>query len=325
MSTCRSWTYRCAIVNNAVVEPRRLQLLLALSRLGSMREVAHAFNTTTSSVSQQLAALAKDTGTELIEPAGRRVRLTPAGRRLADHAVTILAAVEAARSDLDPHAAPSGTVRVGGFATGIRASLLPVLTDLATTDPSVRVIISEFEPVEAFRLVVDDDLDLALSYDYNLAPAAPDAVLESVPMWTAPWGLAVPAAGPDTVDLCRHAETPWIVNSRNTADEIAVRTLASLVGFTPAIAHQIDSLDLVEELILDGYGIGLLPLHRPTRDGVKVLPLTNPPVTMTAYAVSRRGRADWAPLRLIRNRLRPDATTEVPELTAWPRSTPPRW
>ena len=41
-------------------------------------------------------------GSQLIEPEGRRVRLTPAGRRLADHAVTILAAVDAARLDLDP-------------------------------------------------------------------------------------------------------------------------------------------------------------------------------------------------------------------------------
>src|SRR3546814_8641424 len=43
-------------------------------------------------VSQQLAALTAETGTALIEPDGRRVRLTPAGQRLADHAVTILAA-----------------------------------------------------------------------------------------------------------------------------------------------------------------------------------------------------------------------------------------
>ena len=53
------------------------------------------------------------------------MRLTPAGRRLADHAVTILAAVEAARLDLDPDAEPAGTVRVAGFATAVRRSLLP--------------------------------------------------------------------------------------------------------------------------------------------------------------------------------------------------------
>ena len=56
----------------------------------------------------------------------------------------------------------------------------------------------------------------------------------------------------------------------------AVRTLASLAGFAPRIAHQIDSLDLVEDLIIAGYGVGLLPIGRPTSRGVKVFPLAEP-------------------------------------------------
>jgi DNA-binding transcriptional LysR family regulator len=153
------------------VDTRRVALLLALSRLGSMRKVAETFALTTSTVSQQIAALASETGEQLIEPDGRRVRLKPAGRRLADHAVTILAAVDAARLDLDPDAEPVGTVRVGGFATGIRVSLLPIVRELAATHPRVEAAISEYEPLEAFELLVDDDLDLAITYDYDLAPA----------------------------------------------------------------------------------------------------------------------------------------------------------
>src|SRR4051795_3987478 len=103
-------------MNNQRVDTRRLRFLLELSRHGSMRAVADVLGTTTSTVSQQIAVLAKETGAPLLEPDGRRVRLTPAGRRLAEHAVTILAAVEAARADLDPHAAPAGTARGGGVA-----------------------------------------------------------------------------------------------------------------------------------------------------------------------------------------------------------------
>src|ERR671937_2967130 len=155
-------------MNDVLVDPRRLELLPELSRLGSMREVGEAMHVTTSTVSQQIAALAREAGTPLIEPDGRRVRLTPAGRRLADHAVTILAAVDSARLDLDPDAEPGGTVRVGGFATGIRLSLLPIVTDLAQRYPKVEFVVSEYEPLEAFALLANDDLDLALAYDYNL-------------------------------------------------------------------------------------------------------------------------------------------------------------
>ncbi len=303
------------------MDTRRLQLLLALSRLGSMRAVAETHHLTTSTVSQQIAALAKETGARLIEPEGRRVRLTPAGQRLADHAVTILAAVDSARLDLDPDTEPVGTVRVGGFATGIRVSLLPIVRELAITHPGVEVAVSEYEPLEAFDLLVDDDLDLAITYDYNLAPASPDPVLETLALWSTPWGLGVrtPTATKSIADLGEFADAVWIVNSRNTADEGAVRTLAALAGFTPRIVHQIDSLDLVEDLILDGHGVGLLPVNRPLRDGLTVLRLSEPRAILTAYAVVRRGRSNWPPLRAIIDRLRPQSPS-LPQET-WPRPT----
>jgi DNA-binding transcriptional LysR family regulator len=285
---------------------RRLRLLFELSRLGSMRAVAETHGLTTSTVSQQIAALAVEVGTALVEPDGRRVRLTPAGHRLAEHAVTILAAADAARSDLDPHAEPAGTLRVGGFATGIRSSLLPVMADLARSHPAVRVLVLEHEPLEAFALLADDELDLALTYDYNLAPAPLPSTMTAVPLWATAWGLGVPAdeeAASPVRDLGAWAGRDWIVNSRNTADEHAVRTLASLAGFAPRIAHRIDSLDLVEDLVVAGLGVGLLPARRPTGPGVRLLELSDPPVRMTAYAVTRRGRERWAPLRLLLERL----------------------
>jgi DNA-binding transcriptional LysR family regulator len=294
-------------MNNAVMDVRRLHLLLELSRLGSMRAVAETHGLTTSTVSQQIAALAREAGATLVEPDGRRVRLTPAGRRLADHAVTILAAVEAARLDLDPEAEPAGVLRVGGFATAIRASLLPVAASLAEEHPGVEIVIHEYEPLEAFAMLADDDLDVALTYDYNLAPASPGPTLVARTLWTTEWGLGVPSDGaPDDdapADLAFWGERPWIVNSRNTADVEAVRTLASMAGFRPHISHQIDSLDLVEDLIVAGHGVGLLPLDRPTGGGVRVLPLADPAVVMTAYAVTRLGREDWPPLRVLLDRL----------------------
>jgi DNA-binding transcriptional LysR family regulator len=286
------------------METRRLELLAELSRLGSMRAVADVLGTTTSTVSQQIAVLAREMGTPLIEPAGRRVRLTPAGRRLAEHAVTILAAVEAAQLDLGPQAEPNGTVRVAGFATAIRAYLLPVITTLAATHPRVRVLLREHEPAEVLHLLATDEADLALVYDYNLAPAAADPAMHSAPLWTARWGLGVPAGEPadgeETLQVfARFRAHDWIGNSRNTADEDVIRTLAAMAGFTPRITHQADSLDLVQDMITAGLGIGLLPLGYTTRPGVRILPLTAPDVELRAYAVTRYGRLNWPPLALV--------------------------
>jgi DNA-binding transcriptional LysR family regulator len=285
------------------METRRLHLLLELSRLGSMRAVAGDLGVTTSTVSQQIAALATEVGAALVEPVGRRVRLTPAGRRLAEHAVTILAAVDAARLDLDPTAQPAGTLRTAGFATAIRRSLLPAVARLATTHPAVHVQIAEHEPIEALGLLARDAVDLALTYDYTPAPAQPDRTVEVTPLWSASWGLAVPAdageGGNAVAVVARHRDADWIVNSRNTADEDVVRILASMAGFAPRIAHRADSLDLLEDLIVAGLGVGLLPLDRAVAPAVRVLPLTDPDVVLRAYAVTRAGRVAWPPLALV--------------------------
>jgi DNA-binding transcriptional LysR family regulator len=285
------------------METRRLELLAELSRLGSMRAVADVLGTTTSTVSQQIAVLAREMGTPLIEPAGRRVRLTPAGRRLAEHAVTILAALQAAQLDLGPEAEPNGTLRVAGFTTAFRAYLLPAITELTATHPRVRVLVREHEPAEARQLLAADQADLALVYDYNLAPAAADPAMHRTPLWTARWGLGVPAgqaaAGPTLEAFARYRTHDWIGNSRNTADEDVIRTLAAMAGFTPRITHQADSLDLVQDMITGGLGVGLLPLGHPTRPGVSILPLTAPDVELRAYALTRHGRLHWPPLALV--------------------------
>jgi DNA-binding transcriptional LysR family regulator len=295
-------------MNDCDVDPHRLELLLELSRLGSMREVGEAMHVTTSTVSQQLAALTREAGTPLTEPDGRRVRLTPAGRRLAGHAVTILAAIEAARRDLDPAAPPAGTVRVAAYASAFGQVLLPAARILADRVPQVRLRLLEHEPAEALGLLAADEVDLVLTYDYNLAPATfgggpHSQQLHGVPLGSTPWSLGTPSSGDRPGGSAaevfrRYRDHDWIVNSRNTADEEVVRVVASLAGFEPRVTHRADSLDLVQEMIVAGLGVGLLPASRTTR-GVTLRRLRQPEVILRSYAVTRRGHDIWPPLALV--------------------------
>jgi DNA-binding transcriptional LysR family regulator len=289
------------------MDPRRLELLLELSRHGSMRAVGEVMGVTTSTVSQQIAALAQEAGTPLIEHHGRLVRLTPAGRRLAGHAVTILAALEAARLDLDPAAEPAGTLRVAAFTTSFRQLLLPVVRMLAAGHPRVQLQIHEYEPDEALGLLAADEIDLALTYDYNLAPASFGSGLNVRPLNQARWGLGLPsgfvppspsgAGSPEVFGW--FGAHDWIVNSRNTADEDVIRAVAGLAGFQPRITHRADSLDLVQDMIQAGLGVGLLPASLPLIRGVRLRQLRRPEVVKRVYAVTRHGPAAWAPLALV--------------------------
>ena len=72
-----------------------------------------------------------------------------------------------------------------------------------------------------------------------------------------------------------------------------------MAGFEPRIAHHVDSLELVQDLIVAGLGVALLPRDQPTAPGVRLLPLAEPDVTLRSYAVMRRGHAGWPPLAAI--------------------------
>jgi DNA-binding transcriptional LysR family regulator len=150
-----------------------------------------------------------------------------------------------------------------------------------------------------------DAVDLALVYDYDLAPASLASPFQPTPLWSVAWGLGVPDArqSPGTEDarsvFRRFSNAAWIVNSRHSADEEVVRVLASLADFEPEITHRADSLALVEDFIVAGLGVGLLPLNRRPADGVCLLPLRNPEVMLRSYAVTREGRENWPPLALV--------------------------
>lgn len=300
------------------MDTRRLLFLQELARLGSMQRVAEEMQVTTSTVSQQIAALGREFRLPLIEPDGRRVRLTPAGRRLADHGATILGAVEAARRDLGP-GDPAGEVTVAGFATGVRRVLIPAIGRICAEHPRIVLRIREHEPPEALAALAAGEVDLALVYDYSLAPIRFEPTLEVVRLWSARWSLGVPAgsagelpdgsSAPEVVR--RYRGQRWIVNSRNTADEDVVRILAAMGEFEPDVAHRADGLDLVEDLITTGNGVGLLPADGPVAAGIRRLPLERPAALLRAFAVTRRGHTQWAPLAVVRDLLAEQAATPV--------------
>lgn len=301
------------------MDTRRLSYLLELSREGSMRGVSDLLGVSTSTISQQLALLAEEVGVELLVREGRGVRLTPAGMRLAEHAERILTAVDAARCDLDPYAEPSGTVRVAGFASALRRTVLPVVRELADRDSGVRIAIREYEPAEALALLAHDRIDIALNYDYDLAPAQQQRGLHTTPLWETPWGLGVPSEAaaaftaaharlaPSTVTSAQvlhwFRDARWIGNSRNSADESALRVLASVAGFELAVTHEADHLSLVDDLIVNGLGVGLLPMDRALHPGVAVLPLRDPGLKLRAFAQTRSGLESWPALAHVRERI----------------------
>ena len=65
-----------------MLDVRKLRVLRELSARGTIAATAEALSFTPSAISQQLSALERETGVELLAREGRRLTLTEPGRRL---------------------------------------------------------------------------------------------------------------------------------------------------------------------------------------------------------------------------------------------------
>src|ERR1700731_2909896 len=97
-----------------MLDVTRLRVLVAVARYGSVTAAARALNYAQPSVSHHLARLEAETGIKLIQRAGRGIRLTDAGRLLAERAAEVIGRLDAAENEL---AAYPG-LRAGGHRLG---------------------------------------------------------------------------------------------------------------------------------------------------------------------------------------------------------------
>ena len=133
-----------------MIDAAGLRVMKAIADEGSFTAAATSLGFTQPAISQMVRRLEQRTGTALVERLGRNVRLTEAGEVLARHAVTVLAALDAAEEEVAAIAGlRSGRVRLMAFPSS-SASLVPrALALLKKRYPEVSVRFSEGEPPES--------------------------------------------------------------------------------------------------------------------------------------------------------------------------------
>src|ERR687893_2942691 len=102
-----------------MLDVRRMRVLREVAARGSFSSAAESLNFTQSAVSQHVAALEREAGTQLVERGRRGVRLTEAGRVLVGHADAILARIECAEeAPAAPAGLRGGRLRLISFQSG---------------------------------------------------------------------------------------------------------------------------------------------------------------------------------------------------------------
>ncbi|MEV0600284.1 LysR substrate-binding domain-containing protein [Streptomyces sp. NPDC050315] len=237
----------------------QLRSLVELTRRGTVTAVAEALGYTPGGVSQQISALEKATGMELLQRVGRRVELTDAGMTLARHAERILSteaeAVEALERTRNE---PAGTLLVGVFATAAAEILPPALRRARETHPGVTVRSRDMDVDEIYAAVTSGAVDLALGLDYPDVPIPRDPALRVMQLHRERFSLAVPTgtmAGRDTVSLADTQDLGWILPSADSYYGRAVRTACRRAGIEPEVQHEVTDTAATLALVEAGVGV----------------------------------------------------------------------
>src|SRR5262245_202557 len=180
-----------------MIDLRRLRVLRAVSHYGTITAAAEALHSTTSAASQQIRQLGRDLDVVLLEPQGRRVRLTPAAQRLLAHADAIEARWEQAEIDLRATGdEPAGPLRLCGIPTAVATLLAPIAKPLRDQYPRLTVRIQEVEQDRGFNLLFDGDADLAILEATTTNPSVGDPRFDQQPLVDDVFDLAVAAGHP---------------------------------------------------------------------------------------------------------------------------------
>jgi len=264
-----------------MLDVRKMHLLRELARLGTIAAVAQAQFCTPSAVSQQLSALERETGVQLIRRSGRGVELTAAGLDLADRTGGVLALLEEAAAALAASGAElAGEFRIGAFQTAVRTLLPAALVALGAEHPRLELRVTEIDPAQAPQELRAGALDIALVHEYDYVPAAPDPLLRTEPLleetiflasaaaagtgtaWVQPASVQPASVQPvlvQPVSVQVASDLPWIAASPGTLCHVMTVRMCQAAGFTPRIRHYADDFAAVLTLVAAGQGVALVP------------------------------------------------------------------
>jgi DNA-binding transcriptional LysR family regulator len=255
-----------------MLDTHRLRLLREFAERGTIAATAVALGYTPSAVSQQLAALERESGAVLLDRTARTAELTDAGRRLVEHAERILAMVEAAEADLSS-AGPTGRVTVTAFPTAAVA-FGPALVRRVRAHPGLSLLLRETDREEGLRLVRSGEVDVALIADWSgrltrPGPGKPEAeeetgVLRFYRLLRDPVVLVLPRGHPfadpaKPVDLDELRDEPWLAAPIGEPSRQAVDRLLVGAGGMPPAPWEFEGLSTILSLVARGIGIAALP------------------------------------------------------------------
>jgi DNA-binding transcriptional LysR family regulator len=313
-----------------VLDIRRLRLLHALATYGTVAAAGQALHLSGPAVSQQLAALERETGMRLVERSGRRLRLTEAGQVLVAHTRIVLDQLAMAEADLVALGTDvTGTVRICAFSSAVETLVAQAWQTLrAEHGTRIGLQVVTAEPEESIPALARGGADVAIAYSYELAPRVPPAGVERVDLLTDRVVVALPdgdpaAASAGVIGLDTLADRDWLApHPAGTCHQMMERACGS-AGFVPREVAHCSDFAATLTLAAAGMGVALLPELAAYRvpDGVTIRQIS-PGSSRDIFALIRPGGDRHPAARVVLDHLGRAAAAARGQVVATTKSSP---
>lgn len=233
---------------------RQLRSLATILDSGSFAAAGNRIGLSQAAISVQMSQLEATLGAELFDRSSRPVALTAEGVRIARLAGEVIDKIETIRLEASG-AKTSGSVSIGFIPTCVHNLLPRVLEALRQQFPELQVSVKSGLSGELAAAVKRRELDYALL----TAPAVEIAELEITAIASEPYYVIAPANVNSESDTELLRSMPYIAFNKSTwvGQHIAARLQQRGLHLTESI--EIDSLEAIENLVADGFGVSIVP------------------------------------------------------------------
>lgn len=285
------------------MEMHQLRYFAAVVDEGSFTAAAARLHVSQSGVSTQVAKLEKELGQQLLDRAGRRIHLTPAGEAILPLAKNALATLDAIQHTAAEFAdAVRGRVRLGMIMGCSIPPFLDTIADLGRTHPGIELSLHEGHSDLLQSQVLAGALDLALiGYAGEVAPGLEVGVVVDDPIAAVvPLGHPLDRPGLTLADL---RGQKILCLSPGTGLRAAYDRSCAQLGLDPRVDIEASSPTAVLRLAERGAGVAVLSPSAVEGAGLRAVPLTDAGTNARLGLVARPDQHSPA-VRLLRDKLR---------------------
>ncbi|MGC2167185.1 MAG: LysR family transcriptional regulator [Gallionella sp.] len=234
-------------------------LFVAIAEQGSMVRAASHLGMPKATVSRRLTNLETSLGQRLLLRTTRRLTLTDFGQEFLDHCRRVADEVAAARDFVNSQEErPRGRLRVSMPGEYARQNFSRAFATFVETYPEIQL---DLDLTSRRVDLIGERFDLAIrmgTLDNDSALTVRKIDEQSVGLYASPIYLALHSA-PTHPDDIEYHDAVRLMSARGTAVPWKLIRGSAVWEGTPRGRLTLNSMDVIQQLLLDGAGIGALP------------------------------------------------------------------